>query len=797
MNTLFQDLRYALRSLLRAPGFTLVAALTLALGIGANSTLFSVVYVALIRHLPYPDPDRILSIGVSFNGQPDYGAEPHQFFLEWREGARSVGQLAAYQSSAANLSGDVTPERVIGSRVSASFFPLLGIRPALGRAFLAEEERAGLPATVILSDGLWRRRFAGDTAIVGRSVTMDGVPVTVAGVAPAGFDFPGRAEFWRPLQLPAPSSGVSMYVSVLGRLSPGATIAGARAELQGIAARGDGARPQYQRAGAAKLVTLHERRYGGTRPLLLMLFGTSGFVLLIACANMASLLLARASVREREFALRTALGASRARLVRLLVVESLVLAALGGAVALFIPAWGIPLLLRVGSLTALRGLAIHVDGVVIAATAAIAMVTGMVFGLAPAFAATRLQLGGALGGGGVGGAPRHARLRQGLVVGQLATALVLLVGATLLTRSLLRMTAVDPGFRSDHVLAATLSLPGAKYHDAASTNAFYAALLEQARALPGVQAAALADVLPLQGFRYSRSITLDGAPVPEDGSGQANFNNVTDDYFATVGMSVEAGRGFGRGDVKGAPAVAVVNAAFARQFSAAGSPIGHSINMNGEMVTNPTIVGVVRDVRQIGQDVDVKPEVFFSAAQSGELPEAIVVRTAGDPAQLAGALRQAVLDIDPSQPVSRIFTLSEDLARTAAPRRANAALLGVFAGIALLLAALGLYGVTAYIVAQRTREIGVRIALGAERGDVIRLVVGQGARVVVLGSVIGLLLARLLSRVLADFLFEIPTTDVATYLVAPTVLVAVALLASYVPARRAAGTDPMIALRSE
>lgn len=797
MNTLMQDVRYALRSLLRTPGFTVVAVLTLALGIGANTTLFSVLYAALLRPLPYLEPDRIVSIGTSQEGRPDNGTASHLLYQEWRAEGRALTELGAYNGRAAIIGGDGMPERVTGAYATSSLFSIAGSRPLLGRFLREDDERPGTPETVVLSHALWKRRFGGDSAIIGRAISMNAAPVTVVGIAPASFDLPRNVQFWRPLQLPAAGSGISLFISVVGRLAPGATLDGARAQLAAIALRGDAARPEWQRGAEARVVTLHERRYGSTRPLLLILLGTVALVLLIACANVASLLLARATAREREFALRTALGASRGRLVRLLLVESTVLAAIGGAVALLVPAWGIPLLVRVGSLATLRTLDIGVDGVVVAATAAIALVTGLGFGLVPAFGATRLRLRDSLAGGGAGAQPKHARLRRTLVAGQLATALVLLVGAMLLTRSLVRITSVDPGFQPDHVLGATIDLPRATYPDDAATNAFYGRLLDRVEALPGVQSAALADMLPLQGFRYSRAVNVDGAPVPTDGSDQANFNSVTDGYFATVGMTVEKGRPFASSDVLNGAPVAIVNAAFARRFFPDGDAVGHTINMNGEMPVNPTIVGVVRDVRQIGLDVAAAPEVFRPASQSSELPQSVVLRTVGDPALLGEALRRAVLEIDPAQPVSRVFTLEDDLALTTAPRRANAALVGSFAILALLLSALGLYGVMAYTVTQRTREIGVRIALGARPGAVARLVVGEGARVALIGGVIGIILARAFSRVLADFLFEVHTTDVATFIVAPVLLVGVALLASWLPARRAARTDPMVALRSE
>src|SRR5438094_86292 len=705
------DLRYALRQLAKSPGFTVVAVLTLALGAGANSLLFSVIHAVLLRPLPYPDPDRIMSVSLVPGDKMRermLGAQvPHWAYLEWQDEGRAFSELAAYTQPGPVFAKGLA-EPLTGALVTSRFFPLLGVQPALGRTFTAEEQRGSGPAVMVVSHRLWQTRFGGDSGIAGRSMVLDGTPVTVVGVLPPSFDFPGGTSFWRPMFWLPTSGGktwTTLFTRVVGRLAPGVTATQARTELKGLLPRMRFQDPGLRDA-AVDVVTLHERLYGSARPLLLVLLGAVGFVLLIACANVASLLVAQAAQREREFAIRAALGAGRARLVRQLLAES-----------------------------------------------------------------------------------------RGLVVAELAAALVLLTGAGLLTRSLFQLWAVDLGFHPDRLIAAHVGLlPESWFVRGHLKREFYDRLLEPIAALPGVASAALADALPLGAVAGTSTVRVDDAPPAMDSGREVNVNAVSAGYFKTVGASVTAGRDFVSLDhADGAP-VAIVNGAFAREFLRGADPVGHRVAIAG---ATRTIVGQIKDIRQLARDVPAAPEVFIPALQAGYTPAAIAVRTKVDPAGLVETIRRKLQELDPEQRAPRVFTLESELAKSAAPQRDSAILLGAFAAVALVLAAVGLAGVIAYLVAHRTHEIGVRVALGAGRSDVLRLVVGEGVRLVVIGVVIGLVGAVAVTRVLASFLFGVTPTDPVTSLIVPLVLVVIALGAAAVPARRAAEVDPMVALRYE
>lgn len=799
MDWLLGDLRYAIRTFLRTPAFTLAAVFMLALGIGASSAMFSVINAVLLRPLPYPDSDRLVSVAQTGSGPFSSGVVGHPTFFAWRRGSRSFSDLAAYTGFQANLVSPAGPEEAAGARVSSAFFAALGARPMLGRAFSASEEGPGGPGIVVLGEGLWRRAFGGDSGVLGQVLRLDGTPYTVIGVMPASFQFPRSAEYWVPLGLAevAPANGMVRFVNVLGRLKPGVSLAQARADLTTLLRASDLERPPVERGAQATVVSLHEHLYGSGRPALLVLAGAVGFLLLVACANVAGLLLARGAAREREFAIRAALGAGRWRIGRQLIVESVLLAFAGGAAGLLVPAWGIGLFAALAPQAVAATGGIHVDVVVLAATAGCALITGVLFGLAPALAASRMGLADSLKSGAPQSGARHGGLRRVLVAAELAMALVLLAGAGLLTRSFLRFIAIDPGFRPDHVLAVTLHLPGAKYPSAEARAAFFRQLVERAGTLPGVRSTALAAALPLYGFVMLGPVGIGDAAPEVDPSTMAAFNAVTPDYFRTLGVSLVGGRSFSDADVRGAQPVAVINQAFARARFHGSDPIGARLFLRGYAQEHPVIVGVVADVRQVGDNVEATPEVFLPLSQSGDAPNFLALGTVGDPLALAGAVRQAVLRLDPEQPVSEVSDLRQVMEESAAPRRLRAMLLGTFAGVALLLAALGLFGVMAYLVAQRTREIGVRMALGAERGDVLRLVVLEGLRLVGLGMVIGLGSALALTRALGGLLFRVGATDLVTFVAVTLAMGSVALVACYLPARRAARVDPVVALRSE
>ena len=799
MDTLFADVRYAVRQLARSPGFTLVAVLTLALGAGANSLLFSVIHAVLLRPLPYPQSDRIVSVAVVPRDQSSarmFGAQvSHWSYLQWRDESRSFAELAAYRPTAAVVGAGPAVEDVQGAEVTADFFPLFGVQPVLGRAFTADEQLAHRAAVVLLSDGLWRARFGGDGAIVGRTVLMDGQPVAVIGVLPASFDFPRGVRFWAPMS-PLPTSGgktmTTLFLSVVGRLAPGGTITQARTELTGLSARSKGQSPEYVGDAAVDVVTLHERLYGSARPLLLILLGAVGFVLLIACANVASLLVARAASRGREFAIRAALGAGRLRLVRQLLAESIVLAVLGAAAGLLVPVLGLRWFMHAAPLRAVEAVEVHLDATVLGFTTALALLTGVAFGLAPAVAAARANLTeGLKSGSGQASAPAHrGRLRKGLVVVELAAALVLLVGAGLLTRSLFQLLAVDLGYRSDHLVGL---YPGGRskswFLQDKARGRFYDGLRDRLAALPGIASVAIGYAPPLAVTTMTSTVSVDGVPP---GSRGVSVRAVSANFFQTLETTMIAGRDFTPADRAGAPLVAIVNAAFAREYLHGSDPVGHRLFVVGG---TRTIVGEVKDMRQFGRDLPAGAEVFIPAFQADQPPSTFILRTKGNPAALLGTIARAVQEVD-SEP-AHIFTLEGELSKAAAPRRDSAILLAAFAGVALLLVAVGLAGLIAYLVAYRTHEIGVRVALGAGRVEVLRLVVGEGVRLVAIGVTIGLIGAAAAARVLANQLFGVTPLDPVTFVIVPLVLAAVALGAAIVPARRATKVDPIVALRYE
>jgi putative ABC transport system permease protein len=795
MSDLLQDLRYAVRQLLRNPAFSAIIVLTLALGIGANSMLFSIVHAALLRPLPYPHAERLVSLSVA-TPERDKKVMDVSGAQLLQDRARSLEALASYDPDGATLTGGGEPRLLTGADVSEDFFRVMGVHPALGREFASEELRRNGPPVVILGHQIWTRDFAGDPRIVGRTVKLDGRSYTVVGVMPPEFSFPRRTEFWLPLPPDPVVEGMIRYRFAVGRLRPDVSIAEARQEASTLLGTHHPEAPRAGEITTPVVMSLHERMYGDLRPALLVLLGTVLCVLLIACANVANLLLARAGARRKEFAVRLALGAGRPRLIRQVMVESLLLALLGGAGGLLFPLYGLKLLVSLGPDSIARVPDIAVNGPVLGFTLAISVASALLFGMTPALALSRTDVHGTLKEGGpqTAGERRQNRSSRLLVIAQLAATVVLLVGAGLLAKSLVRMRSLDFGFRADGVLQARISLPETRYPDSASWESFYRTLLERVRALPGVESAALSSVTPMSGAS-APGISF----TPQDSTGLPNEQidlaafEVGAEYFRTFGIPLRAGRGFSETDRADAPRVAIINEAAVRTFFPDGSAIGEKLPLLGY-----TVVGVVPAVLQKAAEANPLPTVYTPIEQAGASPvRVIALRTTLDPQSFVPALQRVVRGIDPEQPLSGVTTMNEVLSDSVAPTRFNALLLGTFAALALVLAAFGLYGLIAYTVSQRTREIGVRMALGAQPLDVLELVVRDGLLVVAGGLALGLLGAHTLAHLVTKLLFQVESSDVTVFIAAPLVLAAVALLASYLPARRATRVDPMIALRSE
>jgi predicted permease len=808
----WQDLRYGLRVLLKNPGFTAVAVIALALGIGANSAIFSVVNTVLLRPLPYKDPDRLVMVWEE-NAKAGYPRDTPAAanYIDWRDQNQVFEGMAAIADQSFNLTGAGEPERIEGRRVSASLFPLLGVEPHLGRALLPEEDQPGGNRVVVLSHGLWQRRFGSDAKIIGQPLTLNGESYEVVGVMPPHFQFPTREdELWVPIAF-TPQQAANRgnhYLQVVARTKPGVTLEQAQAEMSTIAARLRQQYPEQNTDLGATVTPLHEHVVGDIRPALLVLLGAVGFVLLVACANVANLLLARAAARQKEIAVRIALGASRLRLVRQFLTESVLLAVLGGVVGLLLSVWGVSLLKTFIPENISQARAITIDARVLGFTVLVSLLTGLIFGLAPAVQASNFNLNETLKEGGRDSAAgsRGNRIRALLVVAEVAVSLVLLIGAGLLINSFLRLRSVDPGFRADNLLTMSIVLPQQKYPDAARRAAFYTELVSRIEALPGVKSAAVTNWIPLVFQGDSIGFSIEGRPDPAPGQGRRPTvvtRVVHPHYFRTMGIQLLRGREFGEQDGAESPAVAVVSETMARRHWPGEDPTGKRITPGPATSTDPddwvTIIGVAQDVRQFELGADPKPQMYVPYAQgwSSFAPRHLVVSTAVEPLSLAATVRQTVWEIDKDQPVSDIRTMEEVLSESLARQRFSMLLLGIFAAVALALAAVGIYGVMSYSVAQRTHEIGIRMALGAQRGDVLKLAVGQGLKLVLIGVALGLAAAFVLTRVMASLLFGVSATDPATLVTISLVLIGVAVLASYIPARRATKVDPMVALRYE
>src|SRR5277367_2460920 len=804
MNAFIQDLKFAVRMLVKSAGFTLVAILTLALGIGANTAIFSVVNAVLLRPLPFKDSAQLVilrethkSVGNVSVSYPD--------FLDWRQQAHSFSAMAAIQYRGFNLSGVAQPENIGGYAVSPNLLALLGLHPVLGRDFLPSEENQGTAPVILLSYELWRSHLGGDPAVLSRSISLDGRSFSIVGILPPTFRYLERSDVLVPFGVFASElteRGDRGDMDVVGRLSPGVSLSQAVVEMNTITARLAQQYPQSNYGFGAHLASFREEISGDTRLAVLVLFGAVVFVLLIACVNVANLFLVRGAARAREIALRLTFGASRGRVVRQMLTESLLLAVLGGVLGILLGLWGISGLGYLLPADSLQMMGVRMDISVLLFAAAMIVLVTFAFGLVPALQATRPDLHETLKDGGrsaTSTAAQH-RLRGALAIAETALALVLLVGAGLMLKSLYHLIQVSPGFQPARVLTMEMDLRTDQYSKDPAILNFWEQVLDRVRVIPGVESAALGTALPLSGDHRRSDITIEVLPIPGPGEfPHPDRHEISAAFTTAMGIPLLRGRAFTDADNETAPDVALINSTMARRFFTDGDAIGKRFIWGhpGEGEKWITIVGVVADTKLYGLDNPARLEVYYPYRQRPNSDMSLVVRSAVDPSSLTASIRAAVATIDKDQPIFDVHTMQQFVDDSMSTRRLTLVLLGIFSALALILAAIGIYGVMAYTVALRTQEIGIRIALGAQRQDVLRLILGQGARIAFFGVAIGLTVAAALARLLSSLLFSVSASDPLTFAAVAVILVAVSLLACYIPARRALRVDPIIALRYE
>jgi putative ABC transport system permease protein len=812
METLLKDIRYAFRQLIKHPAFSLIAVVALALGIGANTAIFSVVNAVLLRPLPYRAPEQLVWLwGTNpLNDIPKESAS-YPDYKDWREQAQSFQAMGAFANASPILTGgDGEPERLPGAAVIGDFFTVLGIEPALGRKFLPEENEQGKNRVIILSHELWQRRFGADTKIIGQQISVNGNPHTIVGVMPAVFQHPAPAakrptQLWLPLGVTdnMRNSRRGDFLYVIARLKPGTTIEQAGAEMKGIMARLEKQYPDTNTAWSAIVQSLHETLTGDIRPALLLLLGAVAFLLLIACANVANLLLARASSRQREISIRAALGASRGRVIRQLLTENVMLSLAGGTLGLLFAVWGIHALLALSPGNIPRLDSIGIDREVLIFTLGVSLVTGLIFGLAPALTASKPNLNDTLKEGGRSAAEGAGgrRLRNGLVIAEIALSLVLLVGAGLLIRSFVLLQQVKPGFNPQQLLSLELSLPSAKYAENQQAIQFFDQLLASLAQQPGVQAATISTDLPLGGNADFLAFSVEGRPLaPTDRTPDAEARVISPEYFRTLQIPLRRGRLLNERDTNELPDAVVINETLARKYFAGEDPLGKRITFGDPQAANVewySVVGVVGDVRGTRLSDEPYAQLYTSYRQTPRRSFTLIVRTAGDPTAMLKPVREQIWVLDRQQPLYNVRTVDQVLKEAIARPRFNMLLISILAAVALVLAAVGIYGVISYSVTQRTHELGVRMALGATTGDVLKLVVGQGMLLAGIGLGVGLVASFAITRIMATLLFGVSASDPVTYLGLAALLGLIALLACYIPARRATKVNPVTALRAE